>query len=180
MPKSWNCPDKEWAGALSDPVCEISSKTHHTKSSLSFRMILDLFAEDHLVVIKPHPRDFSGRYRDLFPDAVVLDKHFPSELLPFLYDGKFRKIITIGSTAIDALEKNTEEIIKLEEGFENKLDSVFGYVAAVQAVKSLFPELKKEEITAAGCLENCWILCAGIYWDLRCRRQENKDITKWW
>ncbi len=123
-------------------------QNHHYLSA----MILDLFAEDHLVVIKPHPRDFSGRYRDLFPDAVVLDKHFPSELLPFLYDGKFRKIITIGSTAIDALEKNTEEIIKLEEGFENKLDSVFGYVAAVQAVKSLFPELKKEEITAAGCL----------------------------
>lgn len=123
-------------------------QNHHYLSA----MILDLFAGDHLVVIKPHPRDFSGRYRDLFPDAVVLDKHFPSELLPFLYDGRFHKIITIGSTAIDALEEDTREIIKLEEGFEHKIDSVFEYAAAVQAVKELYPELKEEEIAAAGCL----------------------------
>lgn len=124
-------------------------RNHHYLSA----MILDLFAQNHLVVIKPHPRDFSGRYGELFPDAVVLDKHFPSELLPFLYHEKFRKIITIGSTAIDALEENTEEIIKLEEGFENKMDSAFGYVAAIQAAKMLFPELKREEIAEAGCLK---------------------------
>lgn len=124
-------------------------RNHHYLSA----MILDLFAQNHLVVIKPHPRDFSGRYGELFPDAVVLDKHFPSELLPFLYDGKFRKIITIGSTAIDALEENTEEIIKLEEEFEKKMDSAFAYVAAIQAAKMLFPELKKEETAEAGCLK---------------------------
>lgn len=146
-------------------------RNHHYLSA----MILDLFAQNHLVVIKPHPRDFSGRYGELFPDAVVLDKHFPSELLPFLYHEKFRKIITIGSTAIDALEENTEEIIKLEEGFENKMDSAFGYVAAIQAAKMLFPELKREEIAEAGCLKELLDpLCRDILGFTVCKAEKDR------
>lgn len=146
-------------------------RNHHYLSA----MILDLFAQNHLVVIKPHPRDFSGRYGELFPDAVVLDKHFPSELLPFLYHEKFRKIITIGSTAIDALEENTEEIIKLDEGFENKMDSAFGYAAAIQAAKMLFPELKREEIAEAGCLKELLDpLCRDILGFTVCKAEKDR------
>ncbi|WP_216697540.1 glycosyltransferase family 52 [Anaerostipes faecalis] len=121
---------------------------HHFISA----MILDLFAKESPVIIKPHPRDFSGRYRDLFPDAVVLDKHFPSELLPFIYDGKFEKIITTGSTAIDALMDYTDELIKLDVGFENKIDAIYQYIGAVQLVQKIFPGISPEEIGIIGCL----------------------------
>lgn len=124
-------------------------QNHHYLSA----MILDLFAEGNQIVIKPHPRDFSGRYRELFSDAVVLDKHFPSELLPFLYDEKFEKIITIGSTAIDALDNDAKEIIKLEDGFENRIEAVFSYIGALQMIKSLFSDIRKEEIEQIGCLK---------------------------
>lgn len=121
---------------------------HHYISAL----VLDLFAQGHPVVIKPHPRDFSGRYKDLFPDAIVLKKQFPSELLPFLYDGKFDKIITIGSTAIDALKDDTEEVVKLDVDFENKVDRIYPYIASIYLTKYLYPQIGEEEMAVSGCL----------------------------
>lgn len=114
-------------------------------------MIVDLFAKDHPLIIKPHPRDFTGRYQDMFKRAVVLPKQFPSELLPFLYDGKYKKIITTGSTAIDALKDYGKEVIKLDIEFEHKVYAIYQYTAAVLFVRELFPNLKKEEIGIVGC-----------------------------
>lgn len=114
-------------------------------------MILDLFAQDAPIVIKPHPRDFSGRYSQMFPDAFVLPKQFPSELLPFLYEGRYAKIITTGSTAIDALSEYSDELIKLDVDFEHKFYAIYSYVAAVQLVKQLFPGIRPDEIGTYGC-----------------------------
>ncbi len=114
-------------------------------------MIIDLFAKDHPLIIKPHPRDFTGRYQDMFQSAVVLPKQFPSELLPFLYDGKYEKIITTGSTAIDALKDYGKEVIKLDIEFEHKVYAIYQYTAAVLFARELFPNLKKEEIGIVGC-----------------------------
>ena len=129
---------------LQNPTME----NHHFISA----MILDLFAEDSPVVIKPHPRDFSGRYRDLFPDAIVLEKQFPSELLPIIQEGTYKKIITTGSTAIDALADYTDEIIKLDVDFENKIEHIYRYIGVVLAVRELFPNLQPEDIRAVGCV----------------------------
>lgn len=129
---------------LQNPTME----NHHYISS----MILDLFAGNHPVIIKPHPRDFSGQYRRWFPDAEVLEKHFPSELLPFLYDGKFHKIITVGSTAADGLKEETEEIIKLDVEFENKISSIYGYIGAICLIRHVYPEIEPDEIGAVGCV----------------------------
>lgn len=130
---------------LQNPTIE----NHHFISA----MVLDLFAEHHPVIIKPHPRDFSGRYGEIFPDAIVLDKHFPSELLPFIYDGRYEKIITIGSTAIDALADFTDQIIKLDVEFENKIDCIYQYVGALFMIQKTFPGISPEDIGAAGCLK---------------------------
>lgn len=114
-------------------------------------MIVDLFVKDHPLIIKPHPRDFTGRYEDMFKDAAVLPKQFPSELLPFLYDGKYEKIITIGSTAIDALKDYGKEVIKLDIEFENKVYAIYQYTAAVLFVREVFPDLREDEIGIMGC-----------------------------
>lgn len=114
-------------------------------------MILDLFAQDTQVIIKPHPRDFSGRYGQMFPDAIVLPKQFPSELLPFLYEGKYAKIITTGSTAIDALGEYTEEQINLDQKFEQKFSAVYSYFGAVWMIRQLFPGITAEEIGVFRC-----------------------------
>ena len=114
-------------------------------------MIVDLFAKDSPLIIKPHPRDFTGRYQDMFQKAVVLPKQFPSELLPFLYDGKYKKIITTGSTAIDALKDYGKEVIKLDIEFENKIYALYQYMAAILFVREMFPDLKENEIAIVGC-----------------------------
>lgn len=114
-------------------------------------MIVDLFANDHPVIVKPHPRDFTGRYQDMFAKAVVLPKQFPSELLPFLYDGKYEKIITTGSTAIDALKDYGKEVIKLDIEFENKVYAIYQYIAAVLWIREMFPDLEQDEIAVKGC-----------------------------
>lgn len=114
-------------------------------------MIVDLFANDHPLIVKPHPRDFTGRYQHMFQDAIVLPKQFPSELLPFLYDGKYEKIITTGSTAIDALKNYGKEVIKLDIEFENKVYAIYQYTASVLFARKMFPNLTKDEIAIAGC-----------------------------
>lgn len=50
------------------------------------------------IIIKPHPREVKD-YSKIFPDNIVLDKHFPVELL-VLMGIKIGKIITISSTAV--------------------------------------------------------------------------------
>lgn len=114
-------------------------------------MITDLFAKDHPLIIKPHPRDFTGRYQDLFPKSRTLSKQFPSELLPFLYDGKYEKIITIGSTAIDALRDYGKEVIKLDIEFEHKIHAIYQYIAAVFFVREVYKDIKEDEILLQGC-----------------------------
>ena len=114
-------------------------------------MIVDLFAKDYPLIVKPHPRDFTGRYQDIFRDAVVLPKQFPSELLPFVYDGKYEKIISTGSTAIDALKNYGKEVIKLDIEFENKVHAIYQYTASVLFVREMFSNLKKEEMALVGC-----------------------------
>lgn len=137
---------------LQDPTMQ----NHHFLSS----MIADLFAKDHPLIIKPHPRDFTGRYHEIFKNALVLPKQFPSELLPFLYDGVYEKIITTGSTAIDALREYGKEVIKLDIQFENKIYAIYRYIAAVLFIREVFPDIKQDEIGVTGCsMETMGPLC---------------------
>lgn len=114
-------------------------------------MIADLFAKDHPLIVKPHPRDFTGRYQELLKGSKTLSKQFPSELLPFLYDGMYEKIITIGSTAIDALKDYGKEVIKLDIEFEHKIHAIYQYIAAVFFVREVYKDIKEDEILIKGC-----------------------------
>lgn len=116
--------------------------------------IFDFFCEDLDIIIKPHPRDFSGCYEMLFPDCLTLPKTFPSELLEFVFNRKFKKIITIGSTAIDAMTEITEEVIKLGTDFEERIPLLYEYYAAVIAMSYLYgKEGNFEIIPIAGSKE---------------------------
>jgi hypothetical protein len=121
-------------------------RSHHLLSAL----LLDLFAKDSPVIIKPHPRDFSGRYKDLFPEALVLEKHFPSELLPFLYEGTYKKIITTGSTAADGLAEYTDEIINIDLDLKHQQSRFYGYIAALQLTADLLDGLS-DGFAVTGC-----------------------------
>ena len=67
-------------------------------------------------------------------------------MLPFIYDGKFEKIITTGSTAIDALMDYTDELIKLDVGFENKIDAIYDDGTGVNPIETIKNAFEPEGI----------------------------------
>lgn len=56
--------------------------------------------EDSNFVIKPHPRDVTD-YKKAFPKAIVLNAHFPSELLNYIDGIMLEDAVSVGSTAVN-------------------------------------------------------------------------------
>ena len=65
--------------------------------------------------IKTHPRDATD-YGALFPDAVVLERTMPSEVLNFCLPGKFRRAVTVQSWVLRGFTAAEENIfLSLED-----------------------------------------------------------------
>lgn len=70
---------------------------------------------DLKLVIKPHPRD-SVDYTNLFPDATILDKNMPLEIVAMIEKPHFAKVVSLGSTCTNAvradeyIQDNIEEL----------------------------------------------------------------------
>ena len=54
------------------------------------------------IVIKPHPRD-TVDYSSLYPNAIILEKDMPVEILKYSFRKPFKKIITYDSTSFASL-----------------------------------------------------------------------------
>lgn len=85
-----------------------------------YNLLLDYFGEKYKLVIKAHPSDIQVDYKEWFPDAIVLPRTLPSELLPILSDSKYSKILTAYSTAIFALQNYARDLIHFNCSIENK------------------------------------------------------------
>lgn len=70
-----------------------------------YREILKKYKEKE-VVIKPHPREKTN-YKDHFPKYCILEENVPIELL-ILNGLEIKKAVTLFSTAVFGLEKDTE------------------------------------------------------------------------
>lgn len=55
------------------------------------------------LVIKPHPRD-NMDYLNLFPNAVIIDKNMPAEILSYIIKGDFSKAVTYFSSSIYSIK----------------------------------------------------------------------------
>ncbi len=66
------------------------------------------------LVIKPHPRDNTD-YAPFFPEAVILDKNMPVEILLLIKNAEFSKILSINSTAAKFLKAKSYFIKNLSE-----------------------------------------------------------------
>lgn len=56
--------------------------------------------KNYKFIIKPHPRDLTN-YKEAFPDTIVLDRRFPSELLNYIDGIAVDYAISVCSTAVD-------------------------------------------------------------------------------
>ena len=85
------------------------------------RDLVQRYASGYQLYIKTHPRDTTD-YTKLFPQAVVLDRFMPSELLDYCFTVRFDRAVGLGTHSIRNL-KCANEIIDLpESGLEPYLD----------------------------------------------------------
>ena len=62
-----------------------------------YRSLLQQYANGYDLIIKPHPRD-NVDYSTVFPQAVVLNKNMPLEIIALIEKPHFAKILSAGST----------------------------------------------------------------------------------
>ncbi len=73
-------------------------------------LLLDYFASDCTIIVKPHPKDRWIDYKGLLPGSIVLNNTLPSELLPFILEEDIDVVLTASSTSTGGMthiSKNT-------------------------------------------------------------------------
>lgn len=81
-----------------------------------FGKVLQQYAAGCTVFIKPHPRD-NVNYAAAFPDAVILDKNMPSEVLNIAFPFRFVRAVTTGSSALNTLTCADERLSLPDEEY---------------------------------------------------------------
>lgn len=114
---------------------------------LMMTTLVDYICPEHMLVVKPHPKDRWQNYRRIFPDSHILPRSVPSELLPFSIDGRIDLALTASSTSIRGLSGFIERKYYFTTDIETNRDSIDSIFAAVEVLKQL-------EITDGVGLEN--------------------------
>lgn len=91
------------------------------EQKLFYGYLIDYFANNKKVIIKPHPSDSQPNYNEWFPQTHVLPRKMPSEFLPFFVQKKFPIAITGWSTSIYNLSDILENVIN----FNQEIDKTY-------------------------------------------------------
>lgn len=103
---------------LSEPLCDLDTRVRIFKDIICEYGTID--GTKATVIIKQHPRDILN-YRDIFPDAIVLDRTFPMEMLNFIEGISFDRLVSV-YTVVDSLEF-VEDKIYLGDEFMDKYEA---------------------------------------------------------
>ncbi len=97
---------------LTEPLCSLEVRER------IFRDVIEQYGnacgEDTVIMIKPHPRDVLDYHR-LFSQYIVLDGKFPMEVLNFIPDLRFRRVVSVFT--VPSSIRFAEEIVYLGEDF---------------------------------------------------------------
>lgn len=88
------------------------------------------------VVIKPHPSDCLY-YSELFPESLTINDRFPSELMPFIFEPKPKRIATISSTAVNNLRRSYDDIMESGDEYINDYRLVHKFAFSLKMAQSL-------------------------------------------
>lgn len=106
---------------ITQPLSEDMFITEDYKIDL-YRKVINDFAKDYDIYIKPHPREKTDYKEKLGINIVEIPRNFPLEILNFYPDIVFEKGITIFSGALNNLA-NVKERIFLGNDYDKKLIS---------------------------------------------------------
>lgn len=101
---------------------------------LMYQLFIDFFCKGERIIFKTHPDD-QVYYEFLFDDVKVINDKFPSELLPFVFSKRPRKISTIYSTGIFNISHMFEEKLELDMGFESSYKDIYKYDISLRLLK---------------------------------------------
>lgn len=107
----------------------------------------DYFSGVNKLIIKPHPSDIHGLYRKWFPNAIVLDRFFPAELIPYCIDKNYEVGMAVSSTAIYGLEKQLNISLCFNQMMEKTYCYMHKYFVALETVKKIATNSKVEILT---------------------------------
>ncbi len=102
---------------LTEPLCALDVREKIFHDCIEQYGHID--GEDSVIFIKPHPRDVLD-YHKVFPEYIVLDGKFPMEVLNFIPDLMFRRVISV-FTVVHSI-KFADEIVYLGEDFMDKYE----------------------------------------------------------
>ena len=85
---------------LSEPLCDLDTRAKIFKDIIQEYGEID--GQKASIIIKQHPRDLLD-YKRYFPEAVILDGSFPMEMLNFIENVKFDRLVSV-YTVVDSIE----------------------------------------------------------------------------
>lgn len=92
-------PKKDVTLLLTEPFAVTGRVADEDTQVRLYRDVIETYAAQDQILIKPHPRDTLD-YRRFFPDAAVMEKNIPMEILNFNPDFWFARAVTVTSSAI--------------------------------------------------------------------------------
>ncbi|MGN1466856.1 MAG: hypothetical protein ACI4W1_00970 [Ruminococcus sp.] len=104
---------------------------------LTTTTLVDYFCPDHKLIIKPHPKDRWQNYKRIFPDAVILEKSVPSELLPFAIDGEIHTVLTASSTSIRGVSEFAKKAYSFTTEIETHRERIDSMFALTEVLKQM-------------------------------------------
>lgn len=103
---------------LTEPLCDLETRKRIFKDMIAEHKEIE--GKEAQILLKPHPRDVLN-YEELFPEYVVLDQKFPMEILNYVKDLSFDKVISV-FTVPDGIRFAKEKVF-LGEDFMDRYEA---------------------------------------------------------
>lgn len=103
---------------LSEPLCDMETRKQIFRDIVEEYGVIE--GKKAQILIKPHPRDLLD-YRELFPEHIVLDGKFPMEILNYVKNLAFDRVVTV-FTVPEAISFAKEKVF-LGEDFMDKYEA---------------------------------------------------------
>lgn len=101
-------------------------------------LLVDYFAKDSHLIIKPHPKDRYIPYETIFSGCTVVQRAIPSELLPFMLPGEAEQVITPNSTSIGGMRHSCRDVYLFGEEVEVHYERLHLYYVAARILEAVY------------------------------------------
>lgn len=157
----FNCPEKlpdveekKISLILTQHLANLGIMTLEQQHRL-YLLLADYFLKNQTIIIKPHPDDLAGRYKEIFGENMpVLPFAMPSELLPYCITDRFSTVLAASSTAAKSFNDIAEKTLWFDPRIHSDYAYIHRYNIAVLVLGKLLQEKAKIKTNANELLLN--------------------------